>query len=75
MAKSLIDFITEEDYPRFNELLAIAEENKKNAPKPERKPRGPLTIEQKKALKAIEKAKAELEALMAAEDAAATAEN
>ena len=51
MAKSLIDFITEEDYPRFNELLAIAEENKKNAPKPERKPRGPLTIEQKKALK------------------------
>lgn len=77
MAKSLIDFITEEDYPRFNELLAIAEENKKNAPKPERKPCGPLTIEQKKALKmkAIEKAKAELEALMAAEDAAATAEN
>ena len=72
MAKSLIDFITEEDYPRFNELLAIAE-NKKNAPKPERKPRGPMTIEQKKALKmkAIEKAKAELEALMAAEDAAA----
>ena len=73
MAKSLIDFITEEDYPRFNALLAIAEENKKNAPKPERKPRGPMSIEQKKALKmkAIEKAKAELEALMAAEDAAA----
>lgn len=77
MAKSLIDFITEEDYPRFNELLAIAEENKKNAPKPERKPRGPMSIEQKKALKmkAIEKAKAELEALMATEDAPATATN
>lgn len=69
MGKKLIDFMTEEDYTRFKELLAIAEENKKNAPKPERKPRGPMTLEQKKALKAkaLAKAKAELEALMAAE--------
>lgn len=69
MGKKLIDFMTEEDYTRFKELLAIAEENKNNAPKPERKPRGPMTLEQKKALKAkaLAKAKAELEALMAAE--------
>lgn len=69
MGKKLIDFMTEEDYTRFKELLDIAEENKKNAPKPERKPRGPMTLEQKKALKAkaLAKAKAELEALMAAE--------
>lgn len=69
MGKKLIDFMTEEDYTRFKELLSIAAENKKNAPKPERKPRGPMTLEQKKALKAkaLAKAKAELEALMAAE--------
>lgn len=69
MGKKLIDFMTEEDYTRFKELLSIAEENKKNSPKPERKPRGPMTLEQKKALKAkaLAKAKAELEALMAAE--------
>ena len=33
MAKSLIDFILPEDYDRYNELLGMAEEAKKNAPK------------------------------------------
>lgn len=67
--KSIIDYIPEEDYARFNELLAIAEENKKNAPKPERKPRGPLSIEQKIKMKegAIAKAKAALAALKEAQ--------
>ena len=67
--KSIIDYIPEEDYARFNELLAIAEENKKNAPKPERKPRGPLSIEQKIKMKegALAKAKAALAALKEAQ--------
>lgn len=69
MAKSLVEFISEEDYPRYNELLNMAAEAKANAPKKERKPRGPMTIEQKKKLKeaAIKKAEAELAALLAAE--------
>lgn len=67
--KNLVDYIPEQDYERYNELLAIAEENKKNAPKPERKPRGPLSLDQKIKMKegAIAKAKAALEALKAAQ--------
>lgn len=69
MAKSIVDYISEEDYARFQELLAIAETNKANAPKPERKPRGPLTIEQKKKMaeSKLAKAQAALEALLASE--------
>lgn len=69
MAKSLVDYILEEDYARYNELLNIAEQNKANAPKPERKPRGPLTVEQKRARyeKSLAAAQAKLEALMASE--------
>lgn len=61
---NLVDFILEEDYARYQELVAKAMENKKNAPKPERKPRGPLTNEQK--IKMIEGRKAKLEAQLAA---------
>lgn len=61
---NLIDFILEEDYARYQELVAKAMENKKNAPKPERKPRGPLTNEQK--IKMMEGRKAKLEAQLAA---------
>lgn len=70
MAKSLVDYILDEDYARYNELLNIAEQNKANAPKPERKPRGPLTTEQKKARyeKSLAKAQAKLEALLASEN-------
>lgn len=45
--KSLVDYISEEDYPRYNELLNKAEQLKAAAPKAERKPRGPMTKEQK----------------------------
>ena len=41
MAKSLIDFILPEDYDRYNELLGMAEEAKKNAPKAPRAKRAP----------------------------------
>lgn len=61
---NLVDFILEEDYARYQELVAKAAENKKNAPKPERKPRGPLTNEQK--IKMMEGRKAKLEAQLAA---------
>lgn len=70
MAKALVDYILEEDYARYNELLDLAEQAKANAPKPERAPRGPMTTEQK--IKAAEarmaKAQAQLEALLAAQD-------
>lgn len=61
---NLVDFILEEDYARYQELVAKATENKKNALKPERKPRGPLTNEQK--IKMMEGRKAKLEAQLAA---------
>lgn len=61
---NLVDFILEEDYARYQELVAKATENKENAPKPERKPRGPLTNEQK--IKMMEGRKAKLEAQLAA---------
>ena len=65
--RTLVDFISEEDYPRYQELIAMATEAKANAPKAERKPRGPMTIEQK--LAAAEKrknaAQAKLKALLA----------
>lgn len=70
MAKALVDYILEEDYARYNELLDLAEQAKANAPKPERAPRGPMTTEQK--IKAAEarmaKAQAALAALLAAQD-------
>lgn len=61
---NLVDFILEEDYTRYQELVAKATENKKNAPKPERKPKEPLTNEQK--IKMMEGRKAKLEAQLAA---------
>lgn len=66
MAKTLIDFMNEEDYARYNELIAKAQEAKANAPKA---PRGPMTIEQKKKMaeSRLAKAQAALEALLAAE--------
>lgn len=67
MAKTLVDYILEEDYPRYQELLAKAEEAKANAPKAPRAPRAPMTNEQKKkaAETRLAKAKAALEALLA----------
>ncbi len=71
MAKPLVDYILEEDSPRYQELLAKAAEAKANAPKKERAPRAPMTTEQKKkaAENRLAKAQAALEALLAAENA------
>lgn len=70
---SIIDFIREEDFPTYQELLVKAAEAKKNAPK---KPRAPLSAEAKIARETakIEKAKAALAALLAAEIAGETVE-
>lgn len=54
--KSFMDMFTEEEYSRYNELLAIAQENKANAPKVKR---GPLTDEEK-ALRKIKRKEAEI---------------
>lgn len=67
--KTLVDYILDEDYERYQELLTMAEELKAKAPKAERKPRGPMTNEQKVKMtqKRIEAAQAKLAALLAAE--------
>ena len=69
MAKSIVDFILDEDYARYNELLNIAETNKANAPKAPRAPRAPMTREQKikRAEKKMLDAQAALDALLAAQ--------
>ena len=56
--KTFIDYMSEEEYNRYNELLAKAAEAKANAPKVS-KPRGPMTIEQKKKLAEARLAKAQ----------------
>ena len=71
--KTLIDYILEEDYARYNELLDMAEKAKeeyKAAHPTERKPKAPQTLAQKQeaAKKRLAKAQAALEALLAQED-------
>lgn len=44
MAKSIVDYILDSDYPHYKELVAKAQANKA-AHKPERKPRQPMTDE------------------------------
>ena len=44
---NFVDSIPAELYDRYNQLLDMAAQAKANAPKPERKPRGPMTVEQK----------------------------
>lgn len=64
-AKSFIEVFTSEQYDRYNELLALASENKANAPKA---PRAKLTAAQKEA-RAIKRTETEIskaEALLAA---------
>ena len=70
MAKSLIDYIAQEDYDRYNELIALAEEAKAKAPKAPRAPRAPMTIEQKKKMaeSRLAKAQAALDALLASQE-------
>lgn len=66
---NIVDYILEEDYPRYQELVAKAAENKANAPKV-KKERAPLTKEQKLARmkKQREALDAKLAALLAGED-------
>lgn len=69
--KSFLDMFSEEEYTRYNEILALAQENKANAPKAKR---GPLTDEQKEARKIkniqnkINKAQALLAAMRASSE-------
>ena len=67
MTKTLVDYMSEQDYARYNELITLAEQAKAAAPKAERKPRGPLTTEQKiaAAQARMAKAQAALDALLA----------
>ncbi len=64
--KTFVDYMSEEDYNRYNTLLAKAAETKANTPRVT-KPRGPMTIEQKKKLAEarLAKAQAMLDKLMA----------
>lgn len=69
--KPIVEYMSEEDYARYNELINKAEEAKANAPKASRAPRAPMTKEQKVKMAEgrLAKAKAKLEALLAAENA------
>ena len=73
--KALVDYIAEEDYARYQELVAIATQRKAEAPK-ERKPREPLTHEQKIARqeRAVKAAEEKLAKLLALQEAGQTAE-
>lgn len=68
MATSIIDFILPEDKEQYLAIIERAAEAKANAPK-ERKPRAPMTREQKIAAdtKRLAKLQEKLAALMAAE--------
>lgn len=69
--KPIFDYMSQEDYDRYNELIAKATEAKANAPKAPRAPRAPMTVEQKKKMAEgrLAKAQAALDALLAAENA------
>lgn len=69
MRKTLVDYIPEDKYGRYTELLDMAEKAKadyKASHKAERKPRGPLTQEQIIARKkaSIAKMQAQLDAML-----------
>lgn len=61
---TVIDYILPEDEERYKEIITNAAERKANAPKAERKPRGPMTVEQK--IKLDEKRLAKLQEKLAA---------
>ncbi len=66
---SIIDYILPEDQEAYNAIIERAAEAKANAPK-ERKPRAPLTEEQKITMteNRLEKLKAKLAALKSAQN-------
>lgn len=70
MAKPVLEYLSQEKYDRLMQLVAHAEELKKTAPK-ERKPREPMTAQQKIDAQArrVKKAEEKLAALLAAQEA------
>lgn len=73
MASSIIDYILPEDQEEYKAIIERAAEAKANAPKKERAPRGPMTVEQK--IKADENRLAKLQAKLAALRAAKSENN
>lgn len=65
---TILDYILDEDRDAYNAIIERASIAKMNAPKPERKPRAPLTEEQKE--KALESRLSKLQAKLAAMRAA-----
>lgn len=77
MAKSVIEYIAEDKYNRYLELVELANKRKTEAPK-EKKPRGPMTAEQKIKMQAarVKSAEEKLAKLLAEQEAAMeTAQN
>ena len=71
--KSFLEMFSNEEYDRYNEILALAAENKANAPKAKR---GPLTDEQKEArkIKSVQTKLSKAQALLAALQAGSNTE-
>ena len=71
MAKSVIEYIAEDKYNRYLELVELANKRKAEAPK-EKKPRGPMTAEQKIKMQAarVKSAEEKLARLLAEQEAA-----
>lgn len=69
--KTIVDYILDEDYARYQELLDLAAKAKEAAPKAPRAPRGPMTLEQKKKMAEgrLAKAQAILDKLLAEQNA------
>lgn len=63
MAKSLLDYIAEEDKQDYLDIIERATENKKNAPKA---PRAPRKVDPAKKISKMYDKKAKLEAMIAA---------
>lgn len=72
MAKPVLEYLSQEKYDRLMQIVAHAEELKKTAPK-ERKPREPMTAQQKieAQAKRVKRAEEKLAALLAAQEAGA----
>ena len=72
--KSFMDMFTDEEYARYNEIIALSQENKANMPK---KARGPLSDEEKAARATKRKAAtlSKAEALLAALQAQVTSDD
>ena len=66
--KTVLDFISDEDYPRYQELMAKAADIKSKAPKAPRAKKEKTPEQQKAAIMArMAKAQAQRDALLAAE--------